>query len=194
MGENRKTCEIYIRHFLDHWAHAPGLFDEDLDAWVDNFMKPGNLQGGFDWYIGTNESRLDLIRNGPPELPKIETPTRVRWGESDRILKVEWADRLGDYFADLDFAPAREAGHFAHYERPDLANREISSFFAAVDVTDASSDPGRGAPHAACNQPPRTKIPTASRTTPTTIEAMPPTPSQRTVLPRLCPAPPPSGG
>ena len=62
------------------------------------------LQGGFDWYIGTRESRLDLIRNGPPQLPKIETPTRVRWGESDPILKVEWADLLGDYFSDCDFA------------------------------------------------------------------------------------------
>ena len=103
VGENRKTCEAYIRHFLDHWAHAPGVFYEDLDLWVDNFMKPGNLQGGFDWYISTNESRLDLIRNGPPDLPKVETPTRIRWGEN-----------------------------FAHYERPDLANREISGFFRAI--------------------------------------------------------------
>ncbi|MBA2345629.1 MAG: alpha/beta hydrolase [Rubrobacter sp.] len=132
IGENRKTCETYIRHFLDHWAYEPGRFDEDLDAWVDNFMQPDNLQGGFDWYIGTNESRLDLIRNGPPELPKIETPTRVRWGEGDSVLKVEWADRLGDYFADVDFAPMREAGHFAHYERPETANREISDFFRAM--------------------------------------------------------------
>jgi pimeloyl-ACP methyl ester carboxylesterase len=132
VGENRRTCEIYFRHFLDHWAHEPGLFDEDLDAWVDNFVQPGNLQGGFDWYIGTNESRIGMIRNGPPELPKIETPTRVRWGESDPVLKVQWADRLGDYFADLDFAPMQDVGHFAHYERPDLANREISDFFGKL--------------------------------------------------------------
>jgi pimeloyl-ACP methyl ester carboxylesterase len=132
VGENGKTCETYFRHFLDHWAHEPGLFDEDLGLWVDNFMQPGNLQGGFDWYIGTNESRLDLIRNGPADLPQIETPTRIRWGESDSVLKIEWADRLGDYFADLDFAPMKEAGHFAHYERPDLANREISDFFGKL--------------------------------------------------------------
>ena len=131
VGENRKTCEVYFRHFLDHWAHKPGLFDEDLERWVDNFMQPGNLQGGFGWYIGTNASRLDMIRNGPPELPKIKTPTRVRWGESDPVLKVRWADRLGDYFADLDFAPLGGAGHFAHYECPDLANREILDFFRA---------------------------------------------------------------
>ena len=25
VGENRKTCEVYIRHFLDHWSHAGSL-------------------------------------------------------------------------------------------------------------------------------------------------------------------------
>jgi pimeloyl-ACP methyl ester carboxylesterase len=133
VGENRRTCETYFRHFLDHWAHEPGLFDEDLHVWVDNFMKPGNLQGGFDWYISTNKSRLNLIRNGPPDLPEIEMPTRVRWGEGDPILRVEWADRLGDYFTDLDFSPMYGAGHFAHYERPDLANREVLEFFGAIE-------------------------------------------------------------
>jgi len=132
VGESRRTCETYIRHFLDHWAHEPGLFDEDLDLWVDNFMKPGNLQGGFDWYIATNESRIELIRNGPPEMPKIETPTRALWGRSDSVLKVEWADRLGDYFANYNFTPAEKAGHFVHYERPELANREIAGFFRAL--------------------------------------------------------------
>ncbi len=132
VGENRKTCETYIRHFLDHWSHEPGLFVGDLDLWVENFMKPGNLQGGFNWYISTNEGRIKQIRHGAPELPKIETSTRVLWGVSDSVLKVEWADRLGDYFADLDFSPAEGAGHFVHYEKPELANEEISSFFGAL--------------------------------------------------------------
>jgi pimeloyl-ACP methyl ester carboxylesterase len=132
VGESRKTCETYIRHFLDHWSHEPGFLDEDLDLWVENFMKPGNLQGGFNWYISTNEGRIKQIRYGPAELSKIETPTRVLWGVSDSVLKVEWADRLGDYFADLDFSPAEEAGHFVHYEKPELANQEISGFFRAL--------------------------------------------------------------
>ena len=132
VGESRKTCETYIRHFLDHWSHEPGFLDEDLDLWVENFMKSGNLQGGFNWYISTNEGRIKQIRHGPAELPKIETPTRVLWGVSDSVLKVEWADRLGDYFANLDFSPAEEAGHFVHYEKPELANDEISGFFRAL--------------------------------------------------------------
>lgn len=132
VGENHKTCGTYIRHFLDHWSYKPGLFDDDLDLWVENFMKPGNLQGGFNWYTSTNEGRIKQIRHGAPELPKVETPTRVLWGESDSVLKVEWADRLGDYFANVDFSPAQGAGHFVHYERPELANEEISGFFGAL--------------------------------------------------------------
>lgn len=132
VGENRRTCATYFRHFLDHWAHEPGLFDEDLDTWVDNFMKPGNLQGGFDWYVATNESRLGLIRDGAPALPKIGVPTRFLWGASDPVVKVRWADRLGDFFADYSFEAAPGAGHFVHYEAPELANREISAFFGRL--------------------------------------------------------------
>jgi pimeloyl-ACP methyl ester carboxylesterase len=132
VGESRKTCRLYIGHFLSHWARDPNTFDEDLEAWVDNFMKPGNLRGGFGWYVGVNEARMALIRSGPPSLSKIETPTRVLWGEDDPILKVEWADRLGDYFSDYVFDPAPQAGHFVHYERPELANREIIEFFRGL--------------------------------------------------------------
>ena len=90
-------------------------------------MKPGTLQGGFNWYIGFNATHLALLRDGPPTGPvrKIKGPTRMLWGEGDPMMKVEWADRLADYFEDLNFDTVAEAGHFIHYERPDLANREI---------------------------------------------------------------------
>ena len=132
VGKDREACETFLRHFLDHWAHEPGLFDEDLEAWVENFMRPGNLQGGFNWYVATNEARIGFVRDGPPELPKITVPSRFLWGESDPIVRARWADRLGDYFADYSFETAPGAGHFVHYERPELANREVSAFFSGL--------------------------------------------------------------
>ena len=130
MGRDRETCRAYFRHFLDHRAHEPGLFDENLEAWVDNFMKPGNLQGGFNWYVGIDEARTAIWRHGAPLLPKIEVTTRFFWGEYDPLVKIEWADRPGDYFSDYPLEIAREAGHLVHYEKPEAANREIIGFFS----------------------------------------------------------------
>lgn len=132
VGSSREACGIYLKHFLDHWSHEPGTFDEDFEAWVDNFMQPGNLQGGFDWYAGVGEARMKMMREGAPELPKIEAPAYFLWGEGDPILKVRWADRLGDYFSNFELEPAPGAGHFVHYERPDLANARISRFFSGL--------------------------------------------------------------
>jgi pimeloyl-ACP methyl ester carboxylesterase len=130
VGSSRAATERYFRHFLSHWAHDPNAFEEeDIAAWVDNYCAPGTLQGGFNWYIAAHAARLELMRHGAPKLPLIEVPTRVRWGASDPILKIEWADRLGEYFADCDFAPVEAAGHFVAYERPDVAVAEITDFF-----------------------------------------------------------------
>ncbi len=63
-------------------------------------------------------------------MPKIEVPTRFLWGEDDPLVKIEWADRIGDYFSDYSFEAAPGAGHFVHYEKPEAANREIIDFFS----------------------------------------------------------------
>ena len=134
VGSSREACRLYIGHFLRHWAADPHAFDEDLEVWVDNFMKPGNLEGGFAWYAGVRPARMALIRDGAPALPKIGTPARVLWGEEDPILRAEWTDRLPDYFADVTVSTAPGCGHFVHYENPELANAAIAAFFTELVV------------------------------------------------------------
>jgi pimeloyl-ACP methyl ester carboxylesterase len=129
VGATRDSCEAYLRHFLSHWAHDPNAFDDEIAAWVDNFLRPGNLQGGFNWYVVNHERRIAAIRDGAPSLPPIEVPTRVLWGERDPILRVAWADRLREYFSDCQFSCAPRAGHFVPWERPDLAVEAIVAFF-----------------------------------------------------------------
>jgi pimeloyl-ACP methyl ester carboxylesterase len=131
IGSSREACRTYFAHFLRHWSHDPRAFDADLEAWVDNFMLPGNLQGGFNWYVSANAARLAAMRGDSPKLASIATPTRVLWGRHDPILKAEWAACLDETFSDLSVDFAEEAGHFVHYEQPDLAAREIAQFFSA---------------------------------------------------------------
>lgn len=132
IGSSREACRIYFGNMLRHWAAGnPAAFDgEVLEAWVDNFLKPGNLQGGFDWYIGANAARLAAMRGETPQLPPIGIPTCVRWGALDPVLKVAWADRLGETFTELDVAPLAGLGHFPHREDPERAAAEIAAWFA----------------------------------------------------------------
>ncbi|GJE79223.1 alpha/beta fold hydrolase [Methylorubrum thiocyanatum] len=130
VGASRESCRAYIGHFLSHWAGGnPSAFDDVLDAFTDNFLVPGNLQGGFNWYLSQQAERLAMVRGEAPALPPIRVPTCIRWGTRDPLFPYEWTDRLGETFSDLDLAPFEETGHFPHRERPDQAARHITRFF-----------------------------------------------------------------
>ena len=133
VGASRESCRAYIGHFLSHWAGGnPSAFDDVLDAFTDNFLVPGNLQGGFNWYLSQQAERLAMVRGEAPALPPIRVPTCIRWGTRDPLFPYEWTDRLGETFSDLDLAPFEETGHFPHRERPDQAAEAIAAFFARV--------------------------------------------------------------
>ena len=131
VGSSREACRLYFGGMIRHWAAGnPAAFDDDtLERFVDNFLKPGNLQGGFNWYVSQREARLRMLRGEVSDLPPITVPTCVRWGALDPVLLSAWADRLGETFSDLDSAPFPGVGHFPHREAPDEAAALIHAFF-----------------------------------------------------------------
>src|SRR5262245_13296240 len=116
VGSSRAAAQIYFRHFLTHWAHQKEVFAPYLEEWVDNFLTPGNLQGGFDWYIGVSRFRSCLMREGAISVPMISQPAYFLWGRHDPVLKAAWSDHLGDYFKDFELEIAEDSGHFVHFE------------------------------------------------------------------------------
>ena len=132
VGSSWENCRAYFAYFLAHWAHDPHAFDDDLDVWADNYMKPGNLQGGFNWYTAAHQMRMKYIRGDVADLTPVTAPTCVRWGEHDSIIKAEWRDRMGEFFTDIDIGLMEGVGHFPHYEAPERANAEIIKFFSKL--------------------------------------------------------------
>jgi pimeloyl-ACP methyl ester carboxylesterase len=129
VGASRLTCETYISYFLRHWSYRKTAFDDVLPLFTENFLKPGNLAGGFAHYRATHAGRIAMMKGEAQALPRITTPTCVRWAEHDPLFPYTWTDRLGETFANLDLAPFPNVGHFPHREDPDRAAGEISGFF-----------------------------------------------------------------
>lgn len=130
LRSSREACRLYFAHFLRHWAGDKDAFsDADIEIWVDNFLKDGNLEGGFAWYKSANDARLAGIRHGARPRPKIKSRSFFLWGDADSIIKSTWSDALGDYFEDFTLELAKGAGHYVAFEQPDLAQQRIANFF-----------------------------------------------------------------
>jgi hypothetical protein len=84
VGSSREACRLYIGHVLRHWPAHPHTFDAELERYVDNFIKPGNLQVGFNYYWGIRATRRAQIKGEAPSLPRIDLPARVFWGSATR--------------------------------------------------------------------------------------------------------------
>jgi pimeloyl-ACP methyl ester carboxylesterase len=122
VGHSRETLEIYLKFVLIGGSHNKSAFADNFAAFVDNMMAPGNLQGGFNWYIST-------ARAAPPPTTPINTPTRILWPENDPVFPTAWMDRLPETFANLTASSNPETGHFPHQENPHAAATAITDFF-----------------------------------------------------------------
>jgi pimeloyl-ACP methyl ester carboxylesterase len=132
IGHSRETCRLYFRHFLDHWSgDNPAVFADMLEVYVDNFMKPGNIQGGFDWYLSSAPHRRLWLEGKLPQRPRIDVPSRFLWGRHDPLIPPEWSDRLREYWTEPSISLV-EAGHYVHAEAPDVVAEEARSFFSKL--------------------------------------------------------------
>jgi pimeloyl-ACP methyl ester carboxylesterase len=132
VGATRESCRTFIGHFLKSWAHRKDAFDDVLETFTDNFLKPGNLAGGFAHYRASHQGRVRMMKGEASQLSSIKVPTCIRWAEHDPLFPYAWTDRLGATFANLDLALFPGVGHFPHREDPDRAAAEIGAFFRRI--------------------------------------------------------------
>ena len=128
VGSSREACATYFRHFLDHWAYAPPLLTpEELEVYVDTFMKEGNLLGGFNWY------RANLSVTSAPfnELDSTLTdvPMTFLSGMGDPVVPPVTSTDVARYYTNYTIEYVPDAGHFMMVEKPDLVVERIRRDF-----------------------------------------------------------------
>jgi len=128
VGATRDSVRLYISHFLRAWSADPGLWTpEEIERYVDAFMQPGALRGGFNCYRAA-------LRGGAftaGGTSTVDQPALILWGDSDSIIPFAWSDNLAQTFPNHTLKKVEGAGHFMMREKPDVVNTEIVEFMTA---------------------------------------------------------------
>ena len=137
----RVTDDIATRRRLRHWALAsagfryPHLISDEL---AHEMVRSARRTDGF---LPALEALADYPLD--EELPRIECPTLIVWGEHDTLVPAKDALRLEELIPDARRVMFERTGHVAMLERPERFNRVLATFLAedprpGVDDPDAS--------------------------------------------------------
>jgi pimeloyl-ACP methyl ester carboxylesterase len=129
---NPAAVSTYLRHFWAHWSGPSVVLDDAaLDNLVEAYAAPGAFTASIAWYrAGSGMVARSLAEAVPDPAHRIATPTTVLWPEHDPLFPVAWADRLGDFFADVVVERLPDAGHFTPLEAADAFAAAIERWLA----------------------------------------------------------------
>lgn len=119
VASSREATKIYFKHFLSHWSHNRKLItDEELEVYTDNFVKPGNVHAGFNFY------RANLALTSVPwtQLDRTisDAPLTFLQGMGDTVVPSVWTDIHTLWYNNYTIEYVKDAGHFMMMERPDI--------------------------------------------------------------------------
>ena len=119
VSSGRAATRAYFKHFLSHWSYDRNLItDEEMEIYTDNFVKPGNIHGGFNFY------RANLSLTSVPWTPLDRTisdvPMTFLAGMGDTVVPSVWTDQVTNWYNNYTIEYVPDGGHFLMMEKPDL--------------------------------------------------------------------------
>jgi pimeloyl-ACP methyl ester carboxylesterase len=128
VSSSRKACETYFKHFLSHWSYDKNAFtDEELEIYTDNFMKPGNIHGGFNYY----RANLSITSQPWTGLDRTisDLPMTFLQGMGDTVVPSVWTNLVADWYNHYTIEYVPDGGHFLMIEKPELVVDRIRKSF-----------------------------------------------------------------
>jgi pimeloyl-ACP methyl ester carboxylesterase len=117
---NPDAVRAYLAHFWEHWsAEGWALPADELERLVDVYGAPGAFTASVAWYrAASGVVAMSLAERVPARDERIAAPATVLWGEEEPAFPLAWADRLEEFFVDVELRTLPGVGHFAPVEAP----------------------------------------------------------------------------
>jgi pimeloyl-ACP methyl ester carboxylesterase len=121
------AVRAYLRHFWSHWSGPAFVLDEThLDHLVELYAPTGAFRASIGWYrAGAGTVAVSATERPPEPEDRIHTPTKVIWPTEDPLFPHAWADRLHEFFSEVEVRVLQGVGHFTPLEAPGSFADEI---------------------------------------------------------------------
>lgn len=119
VSSSRAATQAYFKHFLSHWSYNKNLItNEEMEIYTDNFVKPGNIQGGFNFY----RANLSLTSAPWTELDRTisNVPMTFLAGMGDTVVRSIWTDQVTNWYNNYTIEYVPDGGHFLMMEKPEI--------------------------------------------------------------------------
>lgn len=116
VSSGREACQAYYSHFLIHWtAKKEPLVAEEIEIYIDNYLNPGNVHGGFNFY---RAGRLGTWNNLDYTIS--DCPVTFLQGLDDPCVPSSWTDLVTHWYTNYSIEYVSQCGHFMMREQPEL--------------------------------------------------------------------------
>ncbi|MDX1623201.1 MAG: alpha/beta hydrolase [Gemmatimonadota bacterium] len=116
---------------LEEGIEAGWFTEEDREAYLEAWSRPGALSGMLAWYRAAGihpGAPPESLDEGEARDWTVPVPTLVIWGEQDRYLLPGNLVGLEELVPDLEIRRVPDTGHWIVHQKPDLVNEAIRGF------------------------------------------------------------------
>ncbi|GFN30453.1 alpha/beta fold hydrolase [Paenibacillus xylaniclasticus] len=115
----------YVSYFYEHWiGNKSAVNENELQSILDMYAQPGALVSSIMYYRARAADKAKQASGSNASSPIVQETT-VLWGEADPVMRVEWSDRLGEFFNHFTLRRLPGIGHFVPLEAPEEAAAAI---------------------------------------------------------------------
>ena len=117
------------------FAERTGITAEEYKRLRADARRPGQGRVRAECYVAMRQSNLT------GKLGNIETPTLIVWGAEDNTVPLRDAGVVADEWPEADLRIIPKAGHWPHFETPDITRRLVTSYLGLPLVSSELNRP-----------------------------------------------------